>query len=199
MPLSLRPDRGRDRNPGALRRIAAIGQRRVPFLDGPPVCVRFLPALRAHRGKLHSDLRGSPAAGSPVHAGTFIRRRLIVLDSGLLRRPNDLTRILVHELFHFVWVRLGNSNRDAFAGLLKSELSRGAKGELGWSAESRKINLERNPPRKWREYVCESFCDTGAWVYAGVHRHGEFTLAARYRKIREKWCRQVFGGRLVPI
>lgn len=199
MPVSLRPDRGRDRDPAAFRRTAAIVQRRVPFLDGPAVRVRFLPALRAHRGKLHSDLHRSAAAGMPVHAGTFIRRRLIVLDSGLLRRPNDLARILVHELFHFVWVRLGNSDRDAFAGLLESELKRGAKGELGWSAESKKVNLERDLPRKWREYVCESFCDTAAWAYAGVLRHGEFTLATRYRKLREKWFRQVFGGRLVPI
>src|SRR5260370_32307652 len=159
MRVSVRRDPGRDRNTAAFRGPAALVQRRVPFLDGPPVRVRFLPALRAHRGKLYSDLRRSTAAGMPVHAGTFIRQRLIVLDSSLLRRQNDLARILVHELFHFVWVRLGNSNRDAFAGLLESELTRGAKGELGWSPESRKVNLERDLSRKWLEYLCVSFCD----------------------------------------
>ena len=30
--------------------------------------------------------------------------------------------------------------------------------------------------RRWREYCCESFCDTAAWMYSGVERHEEFTL-----------------------
>jgi hypothetical protein len=41
--------------------------------------------------------------------------------------------------------------------------------------------------RRWREYCCESFCDTAAWLYAGVARHEEFTLAAPLRAARRKW------------
>jgi hypothetical protein len=60
-----------------------------------------------------------------------------------------------------------------------------APGELGWSAEWRKLALtpahRRDRSRAWREYCCESFCDTAAWLWSGLARHPEFTLAAQYR------------------
>ena len=105
--------------------------------------------------------------------------------------PEDFARIFVHELFHFVWLRLGNTKRKSYERLLAGELRRRAGGELGWSAEWRKGKLARRDSmartRRWREYCCESFCDTAAWLYAGVARHEEFTLAAPLRAARRKW------------
>jgi hypothetical protein len=126
-----------------------------------------------------------------------------VLDRELSDRPRELARILAHEFFHFVWVRLGNRRRRSFETLLREELKRSARGDLGWSAESRKRALKPSPAashaRAWREYVCESFCDTGAWVFSGVRRHPEYTLAARHRKRRAEWFRAAFEHRGISI
>jgi hypothetical protein len=126
-----------------------------------------------------------------VHAGTFLRRREVVLDAALLRSPRELARILVHEIFHFVWVRLGNRTRRSYEDLLREEIRRGAKGELGWSAERRKRVLRRRDmegrTRCWREYACESFCDTAAWLFGGARRHAEFTLPPGFRRRRRAW------------
>ncbi len=126
-----------------------------------------------------------------VHAGSFLRKREILLDSALLASPPELTRILTHELYHFVWIRLGNPARRSYEDLVKAECRRSAPGELGWSAEWRKCALgvrDRTArSRRWREYVCESFCDTAAWLYSGGGRHAEFTLGAVDRKRRKAW------------
>jgi hypothetical protein len=126
-----------------------------------------------------------------VHAASFLRGRCVVLDSALLRRPRELRRILIHELFHFVWLRAGNRSRLEYERLVRHEHSSGARGELGWSAEWRKDALRAldrsTRTRRWREYVCESFCDTAAWLYSTGVRHPEFTLAARYRSRRREW------------
>jgi hypothetical protein len=139
-----------------------------------------------------------------VHAGSFIRKRQIVLDQELRGEPKELARILVHELFHFVWVRLGNPTRRSYELLLREEWKQRARGELGWSAESRKRMLADAALRtggspRWREYLCESFCDTAAWIYSGVRRHPEYTLAARHRNRREEWFRRVFSAGAIPI
>ena len=101
-------------------------------------------------------------------------------------RPREFPRIFVHELFHFVWLRAGNPRRWSFERVVRGEFRSGARGELGWSAEWRKAALRagdvRRRSRRWREYCCESFCDTAAWLYSGVIRHPEFTLAAPSRK-----------------
>jgi hypothetical protein len=132
--------------------------------------------------------------GTAVHAATFLRERRIVLDRELLRRPGELRRIFVHELFHFVWWRLGNPRRLAWEAVLAGEMARRARGELGWSAEIRKDKLTARDveerTRAWREYCCESFCDTGASILLMARKHEEFTLAARYRAARERWFRQ---------
>jgi hypothetical protein len=134
----------------------------------------------------------------PVHAATFLRQRRIVLDSALASNRPELERILAHEIFHFVWMRLGNTRRRSYKALLASELKRRVKGELGWSAESRKEKLGRRDrldhTRRWREYCCESFCDTGAWMLAGRGRHPEFTLPVRERTRRRGW----FEGQGIP-
>jgi hypothetical protein len=162
--------------------------------------VRFLPALTAGAGKLYSN----GIFGEPVHAAAYIRKRVIVLDRELERRSAELARILTHELFHFAWVRIGNPARWAFESLLLEEWKQRARGELGWSAEWRKSRLmaRASPTRnraQWREYACESFCDTAAWLYSGVRRHPEFTLAPRHRDRRARWFHSTFQESGIPI
>jgi hypothetical protein len=171
----------------------------MPVLAGPPILIRFLPALRASRGCLESG--GS--RGEEVHAGSRVRRREIVLDAALLSHCRELVRILLHELFHFAWVRAGNPLRHSYELLLASELRRGARGELGWSAERRKRLLTpadaRRRTRPWREYACESFCDTGAWRFAGLRSHAEFTLRSRYRAARRAWLHRALAKPEISI
>ena len=119
-----------------------------------------------------------------------MRQRSIGFDCTRVEFP----RIFVHELFHFVWLRAGNPVRRAFEELLRTERAAGARGELGCSAEWRKQQLKPRDAaarsRRWREYCCESFCDTAAWIYSGVETHPEFTLAARYGERRRSWFRK---------
>ena len=168
-------------------------------MEGRLIVLRFSQALRAHRGRLLSG----EEAGTPVHAGTFVRKREIVLETELLYRPAELRRILAHELFHFVWRRLSNGARRAFESLLDAEMRRRNSGELGWSSEWRKLALtlldRRRRTRRWREYVCESFCDTAAWVYGGGRRQAEVTLAAEFRAIRREWFRRRGAERAFSI
>jgi hypothetical protein len=128
-------------------------------------------------------------AGNPAHAATFIRQRLIVLDRELKRDASEHARVLSHERFHFRWVRLGNPRRLLWEAHLKGEFAKEARGEAGWSAEWRKRELTAadvaKRTRRWREYCCESFCDTGAWVETGVET--EMTLGKRYRTGRKAW------------
>jgi hypothetical protein len=159
-----------------------------------------LPALTADRRRLYSNR----PRGQPVYAGSFIRKREIVLDRDLARHPRELARILVHELFHFAWVRLGNPMRRSYETLVHEEWKRRALGELGWSAESRKRVLLQGSRRlvnlpEWRDYLCESFCDTAAWFYSGVRRHSEYTLATRHRNRRAEWFRASFHRRTIAI
>ena len=149
------------------------------------------------------ELLSGEGAGFAVHAGAFPRRREIVLDSGLLARPRELVRILTHELFHFAWVRLGNPARLSYENLLVSEIRLGARGELGWSAEWRKAALSANDrrrrTRRWREYVCESFCDTASWLFGGSPGHAEHTLAVPFRKRRRMWFRDAENLRRISL
>lgn len=160
---------------------------RVPDFSGAPLAIEYMDDPRAWRGKL----RGGPGPGTPVHAGSFIRQRRIVLDTALLRRPREHGRILVHELFHFAWVRLGPAERESWAALLTREAKAHARGELGWSAELTKSRIGPNDRaanhQRWRRYLSEAFCDTAAWLFAGIARHPEFTLARRYRLARRAW------------
>ena len=161
------------------------------FLDRlPPMNGR---AIRIESKRNLRDRHGA------VHAAAFLRERRIAFDCARAEFP----RIFVHELFHFVWLRLGNSPRHTWEGSLAAEIRRGARGELGWSAEWRKRELPAAEiaarGRCWREYCCESFCDTAAWLYCGARRHAEFTLRKRWRKKRAKWFQAVLGGRELSI
>jgi hypothetical protein len=159
--------------------------RRLPILTGAPIRIESAPGLR--------DRRGS------VHAGSFLRERRIAFNCPRAEFP----RIFVHELFHFVWLRAGNPLRRSWEALLKVELAAHARGELGWSAEWRKEALKHadiaRRTRRWREYCCESFCDSAAWLYSGSDRHPEFTLAARFRAPRRVWFEHVVGNRELPL
>jgi len=156
---------------------------RLPPLTGGPIRIETSLDLRDSRG--------------PVHAGSFLRERLIQVDC--LR--SEFPRVFVHELFHFAWRRLGNPRRISYERLLASERQERACGELGWSAEWRRRALQPSDvqlrSRRWREYCCESFCDSAAWLYSGVKGHEEFTLGARFRVGRRAWFRQAIEtGRL---
>jgi hypothetical protein len=168
---------------------------KLPALEGLPIRIEFRPNLTALRGKLLSG----DGRGTPVFAGSFLRRRLIVLDSGLQKAPRQLARILVHELFHFVWLRLGNPLRKEYGRLVRNEFDRRVRGELGWSAEWRKEELRdagvKRRDRRWREYACESFCDTAGYLYSGIGAYGEGTLSASAREGRRRWFAQLVSTR----
>src|SRR4051794_36832816 len=149
--------------------------------------------LRIESARDLRDRRG------PVHAGSFLRERRIAFDCTRTEFP----RIFVHEVAHFAWLRLGNARRHSFEELLRAELGRGVPGELGWSAEWRKEALTPHNlharTRRWREYCCESFCDTAAWLFCGIRAHREFTLASAARPIRREWFRRHLGERPLSI
>jgi hypothetical protein len=155
----------------------------------PPPC----PTFTGH--PIRVEIRRSLG---PHLAATSIPKRLILLDREVLRRRGEFERILIHEVFHFVWVRLGNPLRRDWERVLAAELAASAGGELGWSAEWRKKKLTghvigtRAPA--WRRYVCESFCDSAAWMFSGLARHDEFTLPVSFRQRRERWFMRYAGG-----
>jgi hypothetical protein len=139
-----------------------------------------------------------------VHlAETSIPRRLILLDQQVLARRGDFERILIHELFHFVWVRLSNQDRWSWENVLAAEFGRRSRGELGWSSEWRKDQLRPRDVRgrtpKWRRYICESFCDSAAWTYAGISAHDEYTLAPAHRRRRKAWIAENLATRALPV
>jgi hypothetical protein len=165
----------------------------LPQLAGEPICVRDRAQLNVHRGKL---LWGFPPQGIPVHAACFLPEREIVLQTELLERPHRFRFILIHELFHFAWRRLGNARRAEFSNILRAEQQAHARGELGDSSNLKKQRLEMRDwmsnSRAWRDYVCESFCDTAGWLFSGIKRDAAFTLAPRWRHRRARWFHDSF-------
>jgi hypothetical protein len=158
------------------------------FFAGKPVGIRYGAHLR-------------DTAGNPAYAATSIVRRMIILDPGLKKTPRNHCRILLHEYFHFAWVRLGNPRRRAWEAFLAREWNSRARGEAGWSAEWRKQKLSRGDilqrSRRWREYCCESFCDTAAWVIGKVD--SEVTLAESRRRARLAWFEANYRDYIFPI
>lgn len=145
----------------------------LPQLTGRPIRVEVRRTLGSHL------------------AAASIPRRVILLDTAVFARRGEFERILIHELFHFAWVRLSNQQRRAWEDRLVHEWAAQTAGELGWSAEWRKATLSpkdvRSRTPRWRRYACESFCDTAAWLYGGLRQHDEFTLAAPARRLRRQW------------
>lgn len=161
--------------------------------------VSYRPHLTAYRGKLLSK---SPK-GDAVYAGCFLQKRKIVLDEIMLQTPRVLERIFVHEVFHFVWSKLGNELRASFEQLIAREYDDNVTGELGWSAESMKLALARsdreNRTRRWKDYLCESFCDTAGWLFGSARRYSEMTLGRHERAARRRWFRERLTHRLLSI
>lgn len=153
----------------------------LPSISGAPIRVTIRTPLGSYLG------------------ATSIPHRIIYLDPEVLHAKGDFERILVHEIFHFAWVRLSNEARRDWEKLLEAELRRRVKGELGWSAELRKLKLTRRDIRErttiWRHYACESFCDSAARLYSGLIRHDEFTLPKREVRRRAAWLTQTFESR----
>jgi hypothetical protein len=161
---------------------------RLPTTSGDPIRVRFVHDLSAH---------------GPIHAGSLLRERRMLLETSLANDRAEFARIFIHEIFHFVWLRLGNPRRRSYEMLVATEIAAGAKGELGWSAEWRKKALgssdRRRRTRRWREYICESFCDSAAWLWSETRRHREFTLAARFRPARREWFERTIAGTGISV
>jgi hypothetical protein len=167
-----------------------------------PISISFLPDLAVSRQHL---LPAAPGRGTPIYGASFIRQRRIVFDQDLIRNERLLRFIAAHEIFHFVWARLGNRKRTEFADILRAEIASGARGEMGESSELKKTELSprhrhqrrTGPPagptslRRWREYVCESFCDTAAWLYGD--RSIKTTLAKRWLARRIAWFEATFA------
>jgi hypothetical protein len=172
---------------------------RMPELRGSRIHVSFRPNLTAYRGELLSKSH----KGDAVYAGSFLRKRRIVLEEQMLRTPRVLERIFVHEVFHFVWSKLGNTLRQSYEQLLLSELRRRAKGELGWSAERIKLQLTpddlRLKTRRWKDYMCESFCDSAGWFFGSSRRYSEMTLDSRFRDVRRRWIRENLLDRRLSV
>ncbi len=190
--------------------IAALDPRvraRLPRLEVLPASsiLRYgtkilLDAEAAHRGTLPPQLRNGDRSTQAV---SYVRERVIVLRQRLFRQRWLGQRLFYHELCHFLWPRLGVRARQRFVRHLARERARGRRGELGYSAQYRKARLlgKTGAGAKhlfrtvfqgpaWREYACESFCDTGAYALAQAAgsrqalRSVEFTLAARHRPAR---------------
>lgn len=177
---------------------APMGQRlRPPLLDrfcGQPIHLSYLAAPRAVRGRLTSG----GVYGSALDGCSFIRERRVVLAEELRDDPLSHQRVLLHELFHFAWVRLGNPARRSFENLLAAEWRLGTPGEVGWpAAEAKGLVQHRDADQRrprWRRYVCESFCDTAAWHGLGREDVPDVTLPVRARGRRRAWME----GHLIP-
>ena len=144
-------------------------------------------------------VRGLRDRRGAVHAGSFLRERRIAFDCA----PAEFPRIFVHELFHFVWAQAGNPARLSFEDLVEGGTGGGRARRTGLVRGMAEAGAEPRRPaprsRRWREYCCESFCDTAAWLYSGVPRHAEFTLAGRYRQRRRAWFLDSVEGRRLSI
>ena len=159
--------------------------------------IDFRPNLHARSGKLFAGRR---ARGEAVNAGAFLSRRRVTLDSSLLDDAPELMRIMAHEMFHFVWRRLDNKTRFEWEKLLASERT---VLDLGWSAESRRRVMTRadikQRTKRWREYCCEAFSDTAAWIFSPRLPHDEFSLPAAARRQRRLWFVRLLKERELPL
>lgn len=165
-------------------------QLRPPLLGrfyGDPIRLSYVPAPRAVRGRLISG----GTHGAALDGCSFIRERRVVLAEELREFPDDHQRVLLHELFHFAWARLGNPARRSFEDVLAAEWCLGVKGELGWPATEAKGAVQHRDAnlrsQRWRHYVCESFCDTAAWHGLGHSDTLDVTLAPGQRLRRRQW------------
>lgn len=158
---------------------------------GAPILIEFRPSLRA----VGRQLRCGGERGTEVHAGSFLKERRIVLDSALRQNKAECDRILAHEIFHFVWWKLGRNHRAHYEDWIAREIREGVPGEMGWSAEWRKAKLRMSDrvqqSRRWREYLSESFCDSAAARMVQLNRHDEITLSAHACRRRSTFLEEL--------
>jgi len=64
----------------------------------------------------------------------------------------------------------------------------------GWQEAPARPTGPRSRSRRWREYACESFCDSAACLLGGAGDHEEFTLARRVRENRRRWFQSLLGA-----
>lgn len=162
----------------------------LPPLLGAPLHLDIQPFLTSCGGRLLSN---QPHRGHAIFAASFIRKREIVLEKELLSQSGTLTGIFLHELFHFAWVRAGNEVRRNYAALLREEVNRGARAEVGESSDVSKRKLDgAEDVAAWKHYVCESFCDTAAWYFSpnDLSAVVQPSLARCWRRKRADWFRE---------
>ena len=199
-------------SPGLTRdeqRTLAYWVRRLPvgFTERlPRLKLAAAEQLRLARARVVINEIPQQLAGRPedhLHAASYIPQRYVVLNRRLFRRRVELGRILYHELCHFLWPRLGNPLRKSYEAMMRAEFAKGVRGEMGYSSEWRKEQLRGEGGRisrqtqLWREYVCESFCDTASYVLLGSERragHSEYTLSRTARERRERWMQEQVSG-----
>jgi hypothetical protein len=140
-----------------------------------------------------------PRSGTEVHAAAFLKQRQLIFDSSLLGHAPELIRIFAHEVFDFVWTRIDNTTRKSWEQILLAERRLRVKGELGWSAQLYKDRATIQAGRRWRDYLCESFCDTAAWYFSGHRTHEEFTLPSGSRRRRKRWFETMIESRQLPL
>ena len=85
-----------------------------------------------------------------------LTRREIIFDTDLLAHAPDFVSIVAHEIYHFVWRRLPNAERKAWADLLATEKR---PTHTGLSSSIRYVP---GAPQQSKDYICEAFCDTAA-------------------------------------
>ncbi len=111
--------------------------------------------------RANGDLAAHAAAGGRAGAGGICERACGTVAGRCMQarfcasggsRSNctraEFPRIFVHEVAHFIWLRLGNPARLRYEDLVRAEIAAGARGELGWSAEWRKDALGRERCRR---------------------------------------------------
>ena len=96
-----------------------------------------LPSLTADR---HAAILLNRPHGLPVYAGSFIRKRQIVLDRELERQPRELARILVHELFHFACGAPGKSSSPLPVRKLSCAKNGGSMLVENWGGRPNRVN-----------------------------------------------------------
>ena len=87
--------------------------------------------------------------------------------------------------------------------VIRKEFDHDVLGELGWSAESMKLQLTKSDrkkrTRRWKDYLCESFCDTAGWLFGSARQYSEMTLGREERDARRRWFRENLSDRSLPI
>lgn len=169
------------------------------WFEGKPIEVSYLDAPRSRRGKLVDG----GEHGFALDGCSFIRERRIVLASYLRDKKAEHDRVLLHELFHFVWVRLGNPARREYERIIRAEYQAGVGGELGWPSLEAKTRLRTGPKDRndplWRDYLCESFCDSAAWLMLERPRSNNVTLPPRSRQPRVRWLERLFQSNAIHL